>query len=77
MEGIVQKFSVLQGAGWIVVGFKTRLFFHVTQWQGDKQPEIGEAVTFDVAPPHKPGQPHNQAVNIMPAGVESGAEGAQ
>jgi cold shock CspA family protein len=73
MQGTVQKYDDLKGYGFILQGFKTRLFFHVREWKSDTPPLIGMLVSYDVAPPHKPGQ-YNQAVNIAP--VESGVGGA-
>ena len=73
MQGTVQKYNDLKGYGFILQGFKTRLFFHVREWKIETAPCIGMVVRFDVAPPNKPGQ-LNQAVNIVP--VESGVDGA-
>ena len=70
MNGVVQKFLPLQGYGWILADFKTRLFFHVSQWCGSAQPQIGESVIFEIILPRKPGQ-HNQAVNVTPVAKEA------
>lgn len=75
MDGIVQKFSVLKGYGWILADYKTRLFFHVSQWSGNAQPQVGQGVRFEVAAPRKPGQ-NPQAVNVTPV-VECVGGGAK
>jgi cold shock CspA family protein len=74
MKGTVQKYDDLKGYGFVLQGFKTRLFFHVREWKSDTPPRIGMAVTFDVAAPNKLGQ-LNQAVNVMLE--ESGVGGAK
>lgn len=72
MEGTVQKYFNLKGYGFILQGFKSRLFFHVREWKSDTPPCVGMLVSYDVVPPNKPGQ-YNQAVNITVgvAGVQS------
>jgi cold shock CspA family protein len=74
MEGKVQKFQVLKGYGFILRGFRERVFFHVSSWKSDTAPRIGMVVTFDLAPAHKPGLP-DQAINVVP--VESSVGGAK
>jgi cold shock CspA family protein len=73
MLGRVQKFSELKGFGFLLVDFRTTIFFHVSGWNSDIAPKVGMRVTFDTAPSRKPGM-SDQAVNIMP--VESGVGGA-
>jgi cold shock CspA family protein len=73
MKGTVQKYDDLKGFGFILQGFKTRLFFHIREWKSDRPPCIGMAVSFDAVAPSKPGQ-NNQAVNVT---LESGVGGAQ
>ena len=75
MTGIVQKFSMLKGFGFLLVDFRTTIFFHVSGWKSDVAPKVGMRVTFDTAPSRKPGMP-DQAVNIAPVMAESGADGA-
>jgi cold shock CspA family protein len=65
MEGKIQKFVLLKGYGFILQGFNTRLFFHVSEWKSQTAPRVGMLVTFDVAPPYKSGL-LNQAVNVVP-----------
>lgn len=76
-QGKVQKFSELKGFGFILLNFRTRLFFHVNSWQSDITPRVGMMVSFEVAAPNKPGQ-LDQAVNIVPVDVQkaSGKAGA-
>jgi cold shock CspA family protein len=74
MEGKIQKFVLLKGYGFIIQGFKTRLFFHVNEWKSDITPSIGMVVSYEIAAPNKPGQ-LDQAINIVP--VASGVGGAQ
>jgi cold shock CspA family protein len=73
MQGKVQKYDDLKGYGLILQGFKTRLFFHVREWKNEAPPQVGMIVSYDVAPPHKPGQ-NDQAVNVV---LESTAGGVQ
>jgi cold shock CspA family protein len=69
MVGNVQKFDMLRGYGFIMKGFRNKIFFHVTQWKSDIAPKIGMLVTYDLVPARKPGFEH-QAANVKP--VESG-----
>ena len=74
MTGLVQKFSELKGYGFLLLDFKTRVFFHISSWKSSTAPRIGMPVSFDLAPAHKPGLP-DQAINVVP--VESSVDGAQ
>jgi cold shock CspA family protein len=67
MTGRIQKYNELKGWGWIFVDFKTRLFFHISNWKIDAPPVVGLHVSFDVAPPKNPNKPEQQrqAVNIV------------
>jgi cold shock CspA family protein len=65
MEGTVQSFNMLKGYGWILADWRTRIYFHVSQWKSDTKPVVGLLVEFDIAPPRKDGQ-HQQAMNITP-----------
>jgi cold shock CspA family protein len=65
MQGTVQVFNSFKGFGFILVDFRTRMFFHVKNYTGAIEPVGGMVVTFDVAPPHKAGQ-LEQAVNVVP-----------
>jgi cold shock CspA family protein len=76
MIGKVQKFSELKGFGFLLQDFRTTVFFHVSGWTSSIPPKIGMRVTYDLGPSRKPGMP-DQAVNIVPLGVESSVDGAQ
>jgi len=73
MIGKVQKFSELKGYGFLLIDFRTRIFFHISGWKSSTAPQAGMAVTFDVAPSHKPDLP-NQAVNITPESESGGGK---
>jgi cold shock CspA family protein len=62
---VVQKFSALRGFGFLIQGFRTRFFFHITEWQSDLEPKQGMSVCFETAPANKPGMP-DQAVRVRP-----------
>lgn len=64
-QGRVQQFSVLKGFGFLIEGFKNRVFFHVRNWKSDIAPKIGMPVQFNLGPANKPELP-DQAVNIIP-----------
>lgn len=66
MDGKIQKYNDLRGFGFILVNFRERYFFHVSEWKCSTPPRIGDAVKFDVAAPKKDGQ-HPQANNVTPA----------
>jgi cold shock CspA family protein len=65
MQGTMQAFNVVRGFGFIVVDFRTRFFMHVSNYKSDVVPTEGLVVTFDIAPPYKPGG-LDQAVNVTP-----------
>ena len=65
MDGVIQKYLDLRGYGFVLVDFRTRYFFHVSQWKGGVAPKVGQHVRFDVAPARKEGQ-NPQAVNVAP-----------
>lgn len=66
MNGEVQQFNKARGFGFLLHGFKNRVFFHVSNWKSDVEPEVGMAVTFDTAPSGRADKP-DQAVNVVPA----------
>jgi cold shock CspA family protein len=74
MQGKVQQFEEMKGYGFILRGFKHRVFFHVTDWNSEIPPTVGLPVTFDTAPSRMPGMP-DQAVNVkpLPSATEGGA----
>lgn len=66
MFGKVQQYNELKGFGFILQGFRNRVFFHVTSWVSDDiAPKVGVRVSFDLAPSKKVGMPP-QAVNVTP-----------
>jgi len=65
MQGKVHRFDEMKGYGFILHGFKHRVFFHVTDWNSEIPPQVGMVVAFDTAPSRKPGLPP-QAVNVVP-----------
>jgi cold shock CspA family protein len=69
----VQSYSELKGYGWLLIDFRTRLFFHIKQWNGNIPPEAGMTVSYDVAPGNREGI--TQAANVTP--VVSDAGGAR
>jgi cold shock CspA family protein len=73
MVGQVQKVVMLRGFGFILQDFRTRLFFHIKEWKSDTPPAVGMVVSYEVAPPNKPGR-LPQAVGITV--VESAGGGA-
>ena len=66
MQGTIQNYYPLKGYGFILAGFRKRVFFHVTRYNGPTAPTIDMRVEFDLGPGHKPGQP-DQAIKIIPA----------
>jgi hypothetical protein len=60
----VQQFKVLKGYGWLLEGFRNRIWFHVSAWKSDIPPRIGMMVSFDTAPA-RDGKP-DQAINVTP-----------
>jgi cold shock CspA family protein len=76
MQGRVQKYVELRGYGFILIDFKTRVFFHLKDWKSDVAPQVGMAVTFDISPSGNPQKYKlNQAINVVP--VESVSGGAR
>jgi cold shock CspA family protein len=65
MHGKIQSYRELKGWGIILVDFKTRLFFHVNDYLGDKTPEPGMLVTFNVEP-GRVNTELSKAVNVAP-----------
>lgn len=63
--GKVQKFDVLKGFGFILQSFKTRFYFHVTNWKSEVPPQVGMKVQFDTAPGKRAGLP-DQAIDVSP-----------
>jgi len=65
MQAEVHQFFKTRGFGFLLEGFKNRVFFHVNDWQSSIEPQPGMRVTFDFKPSKRPGFPP-QATNIMP-----------
>jgi cold shock CspA family protein len=69
-EGVVVRFHQ-QGFGFIFNDeINRRIFFHIRDWKRATDPEIGDAVTFELAPSPKPGKPE-VAVNVTPTGLNA------
>jgi cold shock CspA family protein len=76
MQGRVQKYVELRGYGFILLDFKTRVFFHLRDWKSDLAPQVGMHVTFDLSPSSNPAKYKlNQAINV--AAVEHVGGGAR
>jgi cold shock CspA family protein len=73
MVGKVQTFYDTKGYGFLLEDFRTRIFFHVTQWRSSTPPQEGMLVTYDLIPSHKAGFQY-QAGNITPIKTELNAE---
>lgn len=65
MQGIVQRFDLLRGYGFIVEGFRDQRFFHITNWSSNTPPQRGMRVCYELAPSKKPGL-RDQAICVMP-----------
>lgn len=70
MERLVGSFYSWNERGYalIFVTPQQRYFMHISDFKSDHLPVVGEKISFDVAPPRKPGQ-LPCAVNVCP--VES------
>jgi cold shock CspA family protein len=66
MFGKIQVFYESAGYGFILINFRARRFFHVSNYCGDVPPTPGMPVEFDLAPSKAPGKP-DQAVHVIPA----------
>jgi cold shock CspA family protein len=79
MERIVGTFYSWNEHGYamIAVSPRQRYFMHVSEFDSDKFPIIGQQVSFEVAPPRKPGQPGQLpcAVNVKPVVATSAPAG--
>ena len=67
MERLVGKFYSWNERGYalIFVTPQQRYFMHISDFKSDHLPVVGEKISFDVAPPRKPGQ-LPCAVNVCP-----------
>jgi cold shock CspA family protein len=63
-----------RGYAMIFVTPKQRYFMHVSEFDSDKFPIIGQQVSFEIAPPRKPGQ-LPCAVNVKPVVATSAPAG--
>jgi cold shock CspA family protein len=68
-EGTVREFR--ESFGFIKITYKQQYFFHVSQWDSVDLPEVGQRVSFEEAPPRKPGA-YPCAVNVQPIGGQEG-----
>ena len=73
MVAKVQKFYDTKGYGFLLQDFRTRIFFHVTQWRSSTPPQEGMMVTYDLIPSRKSGFEH-QAGNVTPVQTGLNAE---
>jgi hypothetical protein len=78
IEGIVMERLIGSSYSWNERGYalifvtpQQRFFMHISQFQSDHLPTVGETVSFSVAPPRKLGQ-LPCAVNVKP--VETSTE---
>jgi hypothetical protein len=62
-EGTVREWK--QSFGFIKITWKQQYYFHISQWDAEELPEIGQRVIFEEAPPRKPGA-YPCAVNVKP-----------
>lgn len=67
MERLIGSFYSWNPRGYamIFVTPQKRFFMHVSEFYSDEFPVIGQRVSFEVAPPRKPGQ-LPCAVNVKP-----------
>ena len=47
-----------------------RVFFHIRNWNSVREPVVGDEVTFELGPSHKPGGA-DEAVNVTPTGLNA------
>lgn len=74
-QGVVQRYLELKAYGFISIDFKTRVFFHLNDWNSDVAPAVGMPVTFEISPSSNPEKyKRDRATNVTP--VESGVGGA-
>jgi hypothetical protein len=51
--------------GLVRITFKQRFFFHISEWDSDLEPVIGQQVSFEIRPA-RPGGALPQAVDVRP-----------
>jgi cold shock CspA family protein len=73
MVGKVQNFFELKGYGFILKDFRTRVFFHISEWKSNTPPQVGMVVLYDLVPSRKAGFEH-QAGNVRPVKTELNME---
>jgi hypothetical protein len=88
MKGIIVAYAESRGKGnnflagsnhkkgWGYIRSENKNIFFHTSNSPDFHPVLGASVEFDLAPPFRLGQA-DQAINIAPVGVESGAAGGK
>ncbi len=74
MVGKIQLFHELRGYGFLLKDFRTRIFFHITEWKSDMPPAAGMVVLYDLIPARRAGF-QTQAANVRP--VETGLNAEQ
>jgi cold shock CspA family protein len=72
MLGTILKYNESRGFGFIRLASDRRVFFHISNYNGDVVPASGIPVEFDLAPSKKPGKP-DMAVRIIPAETAVGS----
>jgi len=65
----IQQFKELKGYGFLLKDFRTRIFFHVSDWKSSVPPQQGMMVEFELGPARKPGKP-DVALNVKPLAGE-------
>ncbi len=67
MERKIGTIYAASPKGWffICITPQERFFLHLSEFMADRLPQVGEQVSFDVAPPRQPGQ-LPCAVNVKP-----------
>jgi cold shock CspA family protein len=75
LNGIIRIFHEKRGFGFIRITFKDQYYFHITEWDSDVPPVIGQRVSFEVQP--APTYKQNSlplAVNVKPFDITKAAE---
>jgi CRISPR-associated protein (TIGR03986 family) len=74
-EGTIDNFNHNRGFGFITVQNQRNVFFHISEWRGSDQPQVGQTVTFTIGPGQQ-GKP--AAKNVTPTVLPSRqAQGSQ
>jgi cold shock CspA family protein len=73
MFGTIHVYYEQKGYGFISVTFNKRVFFHVSNYNGEVIPSPGLRVEFDLAPSKTAGKAE-MAVRIVPVETNGGAQ---